>query len=424
MSFLVNRREFGTLLFGVPAMLPGQALPPGYNYDESKVGSYQLPDPLITESGKRVTSAKMWFDQRRPEILRLFQENVYGRSPGAPKNMRFRSKTLKGGLRKEVTVNFAADADSPSMTILIYLPKEAAEKPVPLFVGLNFRGNHTTQADPNITIAKNWIPDGPGVVNNRATDASRGTDAKSWPVETILGRGYGVATIYCGDLAPDHAGDFGEGVFPLFYRPGQTRPAADEWGAIGAWAWGLSRALDYFQTDSQVDARRVVAIGHSRLGKAALWAGTQDTRFAATVSNESGEGGAALSKRDFGETIKHLNDAFPHWFCANYRKFNDHADQLPVDQHELIASIAPRPVYVASAAGDLWSDPKGEFLGAKNADPVYRLLGTDGLGADTMPPLAHPILTTIGYHIRPGKHAITEYDWTQYLDWASMHPRG
>ena len=349
------------------------------NYDEAKVPAYTLPDPLTMANGRHVTTADAWTKQRRPEVLELFRTWVYGRSPAKPAAMKFEltdvEKNALGGkaVRKQVTVLFNGKPDGPKMDILIYLP--AARKEAACRSSSASTSAATRSCMP--TPASRRTPAG------RASPVPRGSSASQWQVEKILARGYGFATVFYGDIDPDFDDGFQNGVHSLF-----ARPAADGWGSIGAWAWGLSRALDYLETDRAIDARRVAVIGHSRLGKTALWAGAQDTRFALVISNDSGEGGAAISRRMFGENVKDLNTRFPHWFCANYRKFNDRVDELPVDQHMLIALMAPRPVYVASAQEDRWADPRGEFLATVAAGPVYRLFGRKGLETDQMP--GHP----------------------------------
>ncbi len=395
------------------------------NYDESKVPPYTLPDPLVLANGQRVADAETWRTRRRPEILELFRTHVYGRSPGRPEAMTFKvfddEPNALGGkaTRRQATVFFTGKDDGPKMDILLYIPN-GAPRPAPAFLLLNFNGNHAVASDPGIRLSTSWMPQGQGVVNNRATEAARGSESSRFPIEAILARGYAVATVYYGDIVPDLHDGFRSGVFPFI---DQGRRGPDSWGAIAAWAWGLSRALDYLATDRGIDARRVFVLGHSRLGKTALWAGAQDERFAIVFSNDSGCGGASLARRRFGETVERINRVFPHWFCENYKKYGIRVDDMPVDQHELIALIAPRPCYVASAEQDRWADPHGEFLSAKGADPVYRLLGTDGLPAADMPPVGQPVLGTLGYHIRAGVHDLTPYDWARYMDFAGKHFR-
>ena len=398
--------------------------PPG-NYDESKVGTYTLPDPLVFNNGKPVRTATDWTKLRRREILRLFESHVYGRSPQPPKGLNYEvfdvEQNALGGraVRKQVTIYFSPKKDGPKEDVLIYIPA-GARKPVPLILSLNFTGNQAVVNDPGVKLATIW--------NRRtrekqqAPEQSRGRE-KDFDVEKILARGYGFATICYQDIEPDFKGGYVHSIRPLFFKPGQTEPAPDEWGAIGAWAYGLSRALDYLEKERDVDPKRVAIMGHSRLGKTALWAGAVDQRFAMVLSSCSGEGGASLMRRNYGETINNLIGGVPYWFCANFQKYAGHADQLPVDAHELIALIAPRPVYVTGAEDDKYADPRGEFLACAAAGPVYRLLGAQDLGTDQMPPLNQPIMRTIAYHYRTGKHEVTAFDWDQFLTFADMHLR-
>jgi hypothetical protein len=301
------------------------------------------------------------------------------------------------------------------MDLLMYLPRSASG-PVPLFLGLNFGGNHAITLDPAVRLSTRWMRqtnDGT-VVDHRATPQSRGSTRSRWPVEEILRRSYGLAVIYYGDIDPDYDDGFQNGVHTLTAAGGP--PAADAWGSIAAWAWGLSRALDYLSTDADVDAQHVAVVGHSRLGKTALWAGARDPRFAMVVSNDSGCGGAALSRRCFGETVRRINTSFPHWFCDNFNQYNDHEDALPIDQHLLVALIAPRPVLICSAQQDRWADPRGEFLSGRQAASVYRLLGVIGLEQDEPPPVNQLVGDRVGYHIRPGEHDMTADDWRAYMD--------
>jgi hypothetical protein len=398
------------------------------NYDESRVPEYALPDPLRQENGQQVKTVEVWRDQRRPELLRLFETHVYGRTPGATKRMEFKVRSvdptaLEGkATRKEVTITFKGLAGERDLDLLIYLPNGRSGA-VPAFLGLNFRGNHTIHDDPGITVSRDSTNAESGAAN-RGAAAARGSSGGRWPVEMILARGYALVTAYYGDLEPDRADGWRWGVRMLFDpNPGNPEYPADAWGAIGAWAWGLSRAMDYLATDQAIDRDRVALLGHSRLGKTALWAGAQDERFKIVISNNSGCGGAALSRRQFGETVGRINQAFPHWFNARFKEYGGRENRLPVDQHQLIALMAPRPVYVASAAEDLWADPKGEFLSALAAEPVYRLFGHAGVGVDVLPPVDQPVGDYVGYHIRTGKHDVTAYDWEQYLDFADRHFR-
>lgn len=404
-------------------MLAGAAFaqPPGANYDEAKVPSYTLPELLKLSSGEAVRDAKAWREKRRPEIYGLLEQQMFGKAPGRPERMTFELTSLEpnamGGkaVRKEIAIGTAGK----TMSLLLYLPKNV-KGPVPLFLGLNFGGNQSVTSETGIKLATIWSRNGK-TPPATAAETSRGAGASSWQVEKILAAGYGLATMYYCDIEPDYNGGLPHSVRQAYLRGAKTELAADDWGAIGAWAWGLSRAMDYLETDKAVDAKKVALMGHSRLGKTALWAGAADQRFAIVISNDSGEGGAAISRRMFGENVKNLNTSFPHWFTGNYKQYNERVTEMPFDSHFLIALIAPRPVYVNSAEDDQWADPKGEFLGALAASPVYRLFGKKGIETDKMPGLHQPVGDAVGYHVRAGKHDVTDYDWEQWIRFADRH---
>lgn len=392
------------------------------NYDESKVPVYKLPDPLVFEHGKKVRNRNGW-EKRRAEILRIFETEVYGIAPDwkgeiIAEEISSDKNALKGkAVRREIKLILKNGAKELPMVMLIYLPKSTVS--VPVFLGYNFGGNHSVTDEKGIAVTESWIRnnEASGISNNRASEAGRGKAASSWQVEEIISRGYGLVTIYYGDVDPDYDDGFKNGVHGLYdYKIDNT-----SWGSISAWAWGLSRAMDYLETVPLIDPKKVIVMGHSRLGKTALWAGATDKRFAIVISNNSGCGGAALSKRVFGETVGSINRSFPHWFCENFNKYNEKEDLLPVDQHQLLALIAPRPVYVASAEEDQWADPKGEFLSCIGAAPVYKLLTKNEFPASSMPAVNSPVVSKIGYHIRTGGHAVTLYDWQQYLDFADRY---
>ena len=393
------------------------------NYDEDKVPAFLVPNPLETFDGKKVETVKAWKDERRPELLDFFTQNVYGEVPSELGITSFKiveqSDDAIGGKakRKQIELSFTKNNKKLSFTILIYLPKNIERAPI--FLGYNFNGNHTVANDPNIIISDAYARNNEslGITNNKFNEQSRGAAASRWAIEKMIDSNFGLATIYNGEIDPDK-NDMTDGVHSLFYTEGQEAPAKNEWGSIAAWSWGLSRAMDYFEKDADVDASKVIAFGHSRLGKTSLWAGATDERFAAVISNNSGCGGAALSKRKFGETIWRINNSFPHWFCNNFEQYNNNEEKLPVDQHQLLALIAPRPLYVASAEEDEWADPRGEFLSSYNATPVYELYGKTGIASSEMPHVNQPIQNTVAYHIRTGKHNVTDYDWEQYIKWA------
>jgi len=398
------------------------------NYDEAKIPAYTLPPLLVCKDGSAVTSSEQWTRKRRAEVLELYRDYELGHTPvidDTPKFEVLSSKTdALGGIatRTLVRITLPKYPQWPGIDMMLYLPNQ--KKPAPVFVGLSFGGNHAVSQEADVPLSTRWMRESKdkAIVNHRATEASRGTESSRWPLEMILKSGYALATAYYGDIEPDHPEGWKEGLRAAVSKDGaNTSWKANDWGAIGAWAWGVSRILDYCKTDSAIDARHAAVIGHSRLGKTSLWAGAQDERFGIVISNNSGEGGAAITRRNFGETCKRITTSFPHWFCPTYGTYAERVNELPIDQHMLIALAAPRAIYIASAEDDKWADPHGEFLSGKHAGEVYALFGKKGVGVDAWPAVNQPVGDSIAYHIRTGKHDVTDYDWEQYLKFADRH---
>lgn len=407
----------------IHAAEPSVVVEPGHGTASGLHLPAGLPDPLVSADGTRITSAKQWRENRRPELLELFAREMYGKNPGRPVRMTFEvfdrdPKALDGKATRIQIAIRPAGKDGPRIDLLVYVPNHS-KGPVPAILGLNFAGNHAIHPDPGIRLSES-LPETrrPPNADSSAAQELRGSDAKRWPVEEIVSRGYALATMYKEDVAADQEPYFASGVHPLYP---ELQQRDDNFGTIAAWAWGLSRALDALETEPSINPKRVAVFGFSRLGKAALWAGANDERFAMVLSNESGAGGAKLFRRCVGEDIARLNNKFPHWFSRSFRKYIGKDTELPFDQHLVISLIAPRPVYVASAIGDKNSDPEGEFLSAKAAEPVFRLLGNEGLPCDSWPEIDHSIQGGIGYHVRSGRHDVFPFDWEQYLTFADRH---
>lgn len=451
-----HRFKFGCLsgIAGLLLALPllGGNLPAADTFPEpAKLPSQPgLPDPLLMMNGERVTDREQWGQQRRPELKALFQHYMYGTIPPAPAHLDFTVERVDnhffGGkaTKKEVTISFDSATNAPRIHLLLVIPNthpgEQAVRPpatngsaarvrnlrrprrlnrdrgFPVFVGMNPCGNHTLVTDTNVALSTSWMSKScAGCVDHHATEASRGTQVDVWALEQSIDRGYAVTTFYCGDIEPDQT-NAPDGLRAWLNR--STDGGTNDCSTIAAWAWGISRAVDYLVTDKQIDARRIAVTGHSRLGKAATLAAAFDERIALAVPLQAGCGGTAPSRGKTGESVKAINERFPHWFNAEFKKFNDQPDRLPFDQHCLIALIAPRPVLIGCARGDTWSNPAGQFEMLQAADPVYHLLGADGLEAKQMPETNQLIGNRLGYFIRPGNHSMTKADWKMFLDFA------
>jgi len=388
------------------------------NYSEDSVGNYVLPDPLTMSDGQKVKDAKTWTQKRRPELVKLFEEIQFGKMPPRPAGMRFNvfdkgTPAFNGkAIRKQVTVYFTKDTSQYKMDLLIYLPAKT-KKAVPLLLNISFAANNQLTDDPGVKTGYIWTREGKKI---KAGEPSR---FGKMDIEQFIDAGIGFACVYYGDIEPDFKEGIKYGIRSQYLKPGQTNPAADEWGAISAWAWGLSRAMDYFETDKQVDAKRIALQGASRLGKTVLWAGVYDTRFKLVIASISGEGGAAISKRDYGENIKHITDTSRYYyqFAPNYHSYANKIESLPFDAHMLVALMAPRPLLLQTGDTDYWSDPKGEFLSAVAATPVYKLFGLKGPKTTIMPEAndVSLLMNPLGYYMHSGGHTVLPEDWQLFI---------
>jgi hypothetical protein len=400
------------------------------NYQEDSVGTYTLPELLKTADGQPVTTAKQWTEKRRPELLRLAEENQFGKMPGKPKDLTFHvfdkgTPAFNGkAIRKQVTVYFKKDTSDHKMNLLIYLPakatKPAAGAPVPLLMNISFAAYNQIIDDPGLRVGEVWNKEG------KKVKADKPTTFGKLNVEQFLDAGIGFATVYYGDIEPDFKDGLAYGIRKTYLKPGQSEPAADEWGAIAAWGWGLSRAMDYFETDPQIDSKRVALQGASRLGKTVLWAGIHDPRFKMVIASISGEGGAALARRNYGETIRHISDPsrYLYQFAPNYHDWADKVDKMPIDAHMLVALMAPRPLLLQTGSTDYWSDPKGEFLSAVAAAPVYRLFGETAPEPAAVMPAAGDtslLMNRLGYYMHEGGHTVLPEDWKLFVSYMKKY---
>lgn len=414
-----NQTNLGNDASGNPLR---RALKTGHvsNYDESKVAPYTLPDPLVLANGKRVTDAKTWTRQRRPELIRLYESQIYGRVPAnAPKitwDVVDTDAHARDGaaLLKHVVGRVGAKPDGPQIRVSVYTPAQATKK-VPIILLLNFGGGAPRAGAPAPGTAGGAGRGGQGRGNAAAAgDPPNAAD--------ILARGWGYATVGYNDIQPDRADAWTEGVIGQTLAAGQTRPAPDEWGTISAWAWGASRIADYLQSDKNVDGSHLALYGFSRLGKTVLWAAAQDDRFKVVFSGCAGEMGSALARRDWGETVDDMAQNFPWQFSGNLQQWPGRWNDMPVDAHELIALLAPRPLFVTGGTGDQWSDPKGEFLAQVAAGPVYRLLGAHDLGTSTYPAPDMPVTSgDLGFNLHTGPHTATPAEWDTFVQFLSRY---
>ncbi len=453
------------LLFGLAATTLSQAQAQDKpvlktNYEEDSVGDYHksLPDPLIMNNGKKVKNERQWYEKRRPEIIRMFEENQYGvwpeRRAVSWDVIEDESFTLDA-YRKQITLYFTEDKTGPSMDILMYIPKQVTG-PAPLLINLSFFNNSMVVSDRGLKPSKTWTRDGQRVEMSMtrprmtaadsaryaaradsmrraaATDTARAARPRTGAggavggfgmnatVKSFLDAGIAFANINYTDLQPDYDAP-NIGIKGLYRELGITKESPTEWGCISIWAWGVSCAIDYLETDASIDSKRIALTGCSRLGKTTIWAGAHDDRIAVVIPSCSGEGGVSLSRRNYGETVAHLNRNFPYQFATAYQQYDFDVDAMPVDAHMLVALVAPRPLLIQTGILDKWADPRGEFISAVEGGKVYRFLGKDDLGTDVFPEPTVPIYHTLGWYMHSAKHGVMADDWEVYLEFLKRY---
>ena len=399
-----------------------QEIPWKVNYNESRMPAYTLPELLRCGDGTLAADAAAWQAKRRPELLRMFKEVMYGELPPLPDRIRYEllseKKDAREGkaIRREVRIRFEMkNGRTHFMDLLYYIPANA-EGPVPVFAGLTFFGNHAVTKEEDVLITGTAGDDGKVKISRE-----RGLQERRFPIDTILERGYALAVVSYHDIFPDRETGWNDSIYKLFFSDDELKKRPAGYSSISAWAWGISRILDYLETVPEIDASRAAVFGHSRLGKSSLWAGANDERFKLVCVNDSGCGGAALSRRLYGETLfsmYHKDSIGKWWFTDTLEAKAGHPELLPLDQHELIALIAPRSVAVHSATEDQWADPKGEYLSAYYAGPAFELFGKTPLASEIPPEPEHAVGTDVSYYYRIGKHDLLLSDWKHYLDMA------
>jgi hypothetical protein len=400
---------------------------PSFPEPSTLLSQAALPDPLLMLDGRPVASPSQWVKERRPELQALFQHYMYGAIPPKPAhvsatNLGEYHDFLAGKATLKLVRLETGPSNAPRIDLMLVIPNERPG-PAPVFLVMDFCGNHALTADPRVPLARSWLGDScKGCINNAATEAARGSQAADWPLAEIVRRGYGLAAFYSGDVDPDRK-EVSEGLYAWLAGGDSARNNPTNRGTIAAWAWGYHRCVDYLVTQPAVDAHRIAALGHSRNGKTALLAAAFDERIAIAFPHQAGCGGSAPSRGKTGESVKAINDHFPHWFNAQFKQFNDAPERLPFDQHCLVALCAPRPVLFSAAEGDQWANPAGQFQVLRAADPVYRFLGTAGLAVQEMPPRGQLVDSPLGFYVRAGKHSMTTNDWTVFMNFADRQWR-